>query len=58
MFHLAIVCLVAALIAAFLGLAGIAGEFVWVAKVLFFVFLAAGLLSFLAHGVRRRSVRY
>jgi uncharacterized membrane protein YtjA (UPF0391 family) len=56
MFPLAIVCFVVALIAAFIGFAGIAGEFVWTAKVLFFVFLALGVLSFVAHGLKRRSM--
>ena len=56
MLRLAIVCLVVALIAACLGFAGIAGETVWVAKMLFFIFLVLAVLAFWAHGFSRRSV--
>lgn len=56
MLRLAIGCFVIALIAAFLGFAGIAGEFVWVAKVLFFIFLIIAVLSFVGYGFRRRSI--
>ena len=47
MLQLAIACLVIALIAAVLGFGGIAGSFVGVAKILFFVFLVLAVLSFL-----------
>jgi len=51
------VCLVIALIAAFLGFGGIAGSFVGVAKILFVVFLIIALLSFVGGGFRRRGYR-
>ena len=54
MLELAITCLVIALIAAVLGFGGIAGSFVGVAKILFFVFLVLAVLSFLARGFRTR----
>ena len=53
MLQLAITCLVIALIAAVLGFGGIAGSFVGVAKILFFVFLVLAVLSFLGGGFRR-----
>ena len=53
MLQLAITCLVIALIAALLGFGGIAGSFVGVAKILFFVFLVLAVLSFLGGGLRR-----
>jgi len=53
MLQLAITCLVIALIAAVLGFGGIAGSFVGVAKILFFVFLVLAVLSFLGGGLRR-----
>ena len=55
MLQLAITCLVIALIAALLGFGGIAGSFVGVAKILFFVFLVFAVLSFLGGGMRRRN---
>ena len=54
MLQLAIVCLVIALLAAVFGFGGIAGSFVGVAKILFFVFVVLAVLSFLARGFRRR----
>ena len=53
MFQLAISCLVIALIAAILGFGGLAGSFVWAAKVVFVVALILAVLSFLASGFRR-----
>jgi uncharacterized membrane protein YtjA (UPF0391 family) len=53
MLQLAIACLVIALIAGVLGFGGIAGTFVGVAKILFFVFLILALLSFVGGGLRR-----
>jgi uncharacterized membrane protein YtjA (UPF0391 family) len=55
MLRLAIVCLVIALIAALLGFGGMAGEFVWFAKVLFVVFLILAVIGFLGGAFRRRS---
>jgi uncharacterized membrane protein YtjA (UPF0391 family) len=57
MLQLAITCLVIALIAAFLGFGGIAGSFVGVAKILFFVFLVIAVLSFVGGAFRRGSYR-
>jgi uncharacterized membrane protein YtjA (UPF0391 family) len=54
MLRWAIAFLVIALIAAFLGFGGMAGEFVWLAKILFFVFLIFAVLGFLAGGFRPR----
>ena len=45
MLQYAIVFLIVALIAAFLGFGGIAGTAAWIAKVLFFVFLILFLVS-------------
>ncbi len=56
--RLAILCFVFALVAAFLGFAGLAGEFVGVAKVFFFVFLALGVLFVMGHVLQRRSAWY
>jgi uncharacterized membrane protein YtjA (UPF0391 family) len=56
MLQLAIVCLVIALIAAVLGFGGIAGSFVGVAKILFIVFLALAVLSFVFNGMRGKNV--
>ena len=53
MLQLAITCLVIALIAAVFGFGGIAGSFMGVAKILFFVFLVLAVLSFLGGGMRR-----
>ena len=55
MLRLAIVFLVIALIAAFLGFGGVASLSWAGAKILFVVFLILAVLSFLAHGFRRRS---
>lgn len=56
MLRLAIACLVVALIAALLGFGGMAGSFVGVAKILFFVFLVLAVLSFLGGGMRRGRI--
>ena len=54
MLRLAIVFLVIALIAAFLGFGGVAA-FSWKgAKILFVVFLILAVLSFVGHGLRWR----
>ena len=55
MLRLAIVFLVIALIAAFLGFGGVASLSWAGAKIVFFVFLVLAVLSFLAHGFGRRS---
>lgn len=55
MLRLAVVFLVIALIAAFLGFAGVAALSWEGAKVLFVVFLILAVISFLGHGFRRRS---
>ncbi len=57
MLQLAVTCLVIALIAALLGFGGIAGSFVGVAKILFFVFLVLAVLSLLGGGFRRGRYR-
>jgi uncharacterized membrane protein YtjA (UPF0391 family) len=54
MLYWAVVFLVIALIAGALGFFGLAGMAMWVAKVLFFVFLALFIVSLLAGGWRRR----
>ncbi|HMP78143.1 MAG TPA: DUF1328 domain-containing protein [Pirellulaceae bacterium] len=56
MLQLAIVCLVIALIAAVLGFGGLAGSFVGLAKILFFVFIVLAVLTFVFNGVRRGRV--
>ena len=54
MLRLAIVFLVIALVAAFLGFGGVA-QYSWEgARILFVVFIILAVLSFLAHGYRRR----
>jgi uncharacterized membrane protein YtjA (UPF0391 family) len=55
MLQLAVVFLVIALIAAFLGFAGVASLSWAGAKILFVVFLILAVISFLGHGFRRRS---
>jgi uncharacterized membrane protein YtjA (UPF0391 family) len=55
MLQLAIGLLVIALIAALLGFGGMAGSFVGLAKIVFFVFLVLAVVSFLAGGVFRRQ---
>jgi len=55
MLRLAVVFLVIALIAALFGFGAVA-SYSWAgAKILFVVFLILALLSFVAHGFRRRS---
>jgi uncharacterized membrane protein YtjA (UPF0391 family) len=55
MLRLAILFLVIALIAAFFGFAGVASLSWAGAKMLFVIFLILAVLSFLAHGFRRRT---
>ncbi|WP_033068884.1 DUF1328 domain-containing protein [Thalassospira australica] len=50
----AIFCLVLALIAAVLGFGGLAGTFVGIAKILFFVFLVLFVVSLLVNAFRGR----
>jgi uncharacterized membrane protein YtjA (UPF0391 family) len=57
MLRLAIVFLVIALIAAFLGFGGVASLSWSGAKILFVVFLILALFSFVGHGYRRGSFR-
>lgn len=54
MLRLAIVFLVVALIAAFLGFGGVASLSWAGAKILFFIFLVLAVLSFLGYGYGRR----
>ena len=55
MLRLAVVFLVIALIAGFLGFGGVAALSWEGAKILFVVFLILAVLSFLGHGFRRRA---
>jgi uncharacterized membrane protein YtjA (UPF0391 family) len=55
MLQLAVVFLVIALIAAFLGFTGVVSVSLAGAKILFVVFLILAVISFLGHGFRRRS---
>ena len=55
MLRLAVVFLVIALIAAFLGFGGVASLSWEGAKILFFIFLVLAVLSFLGGGFRGRS---
>jgi uncharacterized membrane protein YtjA (UPF0391 family) len=50
----AVFCLVLALIAAVLGFGGLAGTFVGIAKLLFFVFIALFAISLLVNALRGR----
>lgn len=50
MLHYAVIFLIVALIAGFLGFFSLAGTAMWIAKVLFFVFLILALVSFLKKG--------
>ena len=55
MLQFAVVLLVIALVAALLGFGGLAGSFVGLAKIVFFVFLILAVLSFFfGGGLRRR----
>ena len=56
MLRLAIMFLVIALIAAFLGFGGVASLSWAGARILFFVFLVLAVLSFVAHGFGRRGI--
>ena len=55
MLQLAIGLFVIALIAAVLGFGGLAGSFVGLAQIVFFVFLVLAVLSFLGGGMSRRQ---
>jgi len=55
MLRLAIIFLVVALVAAFLGFGGVAALSWEGAKILFVIFLILAVLSFLGHGYRRGS---
>jgi len=55
MLRLAIVFLIIALIAAFLGFGGVAALSWEGAKIIFVIFLVLAVLSFLGHGYRRGS---
>jgi len=57
MLRLAIVFLVVALIAAFLGFGGVAALSFEGAKILFLIFLVLAVLSFVGYGYGRRSLR-
>lgn len=54
MLHYAVVFLVIALIAAIFGFGGIAAGAVEIAKILFFLFLAIAVITFVIGMVRRR----
>ena len=54
MLQLAVFLIVIALIAALLGFGGLAGSFVGLAKIVFFVFLVLAVLSFFGGSVFRR----
>ncbi|MCY2994033.1 MAG: DUF1328 domain-containing protein [Planctomycetota bacterium] len=54
MLRLAITLLVIALIAALLGFGGVAGSFVGMARIVFFVFLVLAVLTLLGGGFYRR----
>jgi uncharacterized membrane protein YtjA (UPF0391 family) len=57
MLQLAITCLVIALIAAVLGFGGIAGSFIWLAQILFVVFLVLAVVAFIfGRGLGSRSI--
>jgi uncharacterized membrane protein YtjA (UPF0391 family) len=56
MLRLAILFLVIALIAAFLGFGGVESLSWAGAKILFFIFLVLAVLSFLGHGFGRRGM--
>jgi uncharacterized membrane protein YtjA (UPF0391 family) len=56
MLRLAVVFLVIALVAAFLGYGGVANWSFEGARILFFIFLALAVLSFAGSWYRRRSV--
>ncbi len=51
---LAVALLVIALVAALLGFGGLAGEFAWLAEILFFVLLVVAVLVFLGGFSARR----
>lgn len=53
MLRLAIACLVFALIAALLGFGGLAGSFVGIARVFFYLFLVLTVLAFAAAALKR-----
>ncbi len=53
MLHYALVFLLIALVAALLGFGGIAVSFAWIAKILFFLFIIAFLVSLVMNVSRR-----
>ncbi len=55
MLRVAIACLIVALVAAFVGFTGIAGDSMWVARVVFFTFLPLAVLSCGAYRFKRRN---
>jgi uncharacterized membrane protein YtjA (UPF0391 family) len=55
MLRLAVIFLIVALVAAFLGFGGVASLSFEGAKILFVIFLILAVLSFLGHGYRRGS---
>ncbi len=56
MLRLAIMFLVIALVAAFLGFGGVASLSWAGARILFFIFLVLAVLSFVGHGFGRRGI--
>ena len=56
MLRLAIVFLVIALVAAFLGFGGVASYSWEGARILFFIFLILAVLSYFGHGYRKQSL--
>lgn len=55
MLRLALVLLVVALLAGVFGFGFVSSEFMYAAKIVFFVFIVLAVLSFLAGGYRRRG---
>lgn len=55
MLRLAIACLIIALIAAALGFGGLAGSFVGLARILFFIFLVLTVLAFAATAIKGKK---
>ena len=56
MLYYAMVFLVVALVAALLGFGYLAGTAMWIAQILFVVFLILFLISLVTHGMRGRKV--
>lgn len=55
MLHYAIVFLIIALLAAIFGFGGIASSAVGIAKILFFVFIAMAVITFVLGSLKRKS---